>query len=208
VLLSVSADKTLKCWDLTRGLLSYSLTLNRVPIQVKWFLDDIHFCISFDNMVEIHSIETGVCVHTISLKSRINSITTSIIKGQQVVIMGGEDKMVRIYCLDGSLLASFDSTHSLRIKSMDILDSLLVTCGSDGTIFVWDLVMLDDIKPIQEYNAKCRLTCIGICKARKYEKEEELVHEYPESDYEDVVVKKQKITVSFEKSDQKKKRVK
>jgi WD40 repeat protein len=189
VLLSIGRDKTLKCWDLAKAHLSYSMKLEIVPSLVKFSKDGKAYLLGFDKKVQIHVDEEE---KSVEFKQRINAICCTVLGENQVWIAGGEDKIIRVYDFDGNLMKEWNSNHSLRIKDMDVLGTILVTCSSDGTIHTWNL---DTFELVTKYDCKTRLTCIkiGICDEPK--EKVKVVHEYPESDFDEVLVKKQKITV-------------
>lgn len=218
VLLSVGKDKTLKCWDLQRAICSFSMKLPGLPNKVKWSITGTHFAVLFDKMVQINDLESGKIIGKVEQKTRINSgCFAHLLDGEEkldVFVIGGDDKMLRIFKLDGTLVGTWESGHNFRVKDLSLLSgtSILATCGSDGTIFIWDLQAcythvkenpqeIANFAPqIATYNAKCRLTCIRIVDAKDVKQTKKIVEdkpEWPESDYE-VAEKKAKITVTFE----------
>jgi protein MAK11 len=202
VLLSIGKDKTLKCWDLSKAHLSFSMKLPITPTHVKWSPDGSFYLICMNQKVQIYSVNEGIVEHTIDFKSRINSITCGYVSDVQVWICGGEDKIIRMYDFAGKSLAEWPSEHSLRIKDMAVLNQTLVTCSSDGTIHTWDL---DSRSLVNKYDCKTRLTCIRMGECVKPKQKEEKKEEYPESDFEDQpTVKKQKLTVTLEVDGKKK----
>jgi WD40 repeat protein len=204
VLLSIGKDKTLKCWDLSKAHLSFSMKLPIIPTLVKWSMDGRYFLICMNNKVQIHSVSEGSVEHTIDFKARVNSICCGVVNDTQVWITGGEDKIIRILDFGGQSLAEWPSEHTLRIKDMALLNETLVTCSSDGTIHSWDL----SSKTLQtRYDCKTRLTCIriGLCVKPK-QKEDDKKEDYPESDFDEQPnFKKQKLTVTLEVDGKKKK---
>ena len=203
VLLSVGQDSTLKCWDLSRGLLSYSMKLPSMPTMVRWSTCGSRYLVFSDNQISIYSIlQTGdsnvsnesPIVAKIQSKSRINcgvcmkmnfhQTTSSEKKEIDVVVYGGEDKIVRIACITtGRILLNLATKHQLRIKDMAGLPVLgqITTCSSEGLIQIWDLEKLVDKIDLEatkdsslltsvdecadsivgQFDCKCRVTCIS-----------------------------------------------
>ncbi|KAJ3272709.1 hypothetical protein HDV01_005345 [Terramyces sp. JEL0728] len=218
VLLSVGKDKTLKCWDLQRAICSFSMKLSALPNKVKWSITGAHFAVFFDKMVQINCLDSGKVIGKVEQKFRINSgCFAQVDDGEEkidVIVIGGDDRMLKIFKLDGTLAGVWESGHDFRVKDLSLLEgtNVLATCGSDGTIFVWDLQDCFNqleaagentakITPqISTYNAKCRLTCICIVDAKdvkQKKKQIEAQQDWPESDYE-ATEKKPKISVTYE----------
>ncbi|KAJ3318867.1 hypothetical protein HDV06_006988 [Boothiomyces sp. JEL0866] len=218
VLLSVGKDKTLKCWDLQRAICSFSMKLSGLPNKVKWSITGTHFAVFFDKMVQINDLDSGKVIGKVEQKTRINGgCFAHLLDGEEridVFVIGGDDKLLRVYKLDGSFVGVWESGHNFRVKDLSLLHgtNILATCGSDGTIFIWDLqACYDQVKgnpddiakitpQIASYNAKCRLTCICIVDAKDVKQTKKIVEEkpdWPESDY-DVAEKKPKISVTYE----------
>ncbi|KAJ2990922.1 p21-activated protein kinase-interacting protein 1-like protein, partial [Globomyces sp. JEL0801] len=126
VLLSVGKDQTLKCWDLSRAVCSFSMKLSQVPTKVYWSNDGTHFAVFFDKLIQIHCLETGEIVAKLQQQNRINSGTFVTLTmdnlEHQVLVFGGEDKILRILNLKGELIASWMSGHEYRIKDMAFLE--------------------------------------------------------------------------------------
>ncbi|KAJ3371306.1 Nuclear envelope morphology protein 1 [Kappamyces sp. JEL0680] len=228
VLLSVGKDSTFKCWDLSRGLLSYSLKLAQAPTMVRWAGNDSYLVFS-NNAIHVHSISSQSVIAKISSRSRINAGVSLAIQladthdPTQVVVYGGEDKTLRVARVsDGSELCCIATKHSLRIKDIAHLaaSSLISSCSSDGLILVWDVQKMatdgfDVAKAgdwiCGEYDCKCRLTCLEFVGGdRGYEKRNSAAlaaaaaakaAAIPESDYEDIpAAKKPKISVTFDEA--------
>ena len=159
----------MKTWDLVRGLLSFSLTLTS-PVSIKFSKCGLYYLIGYEKKIEIYTIE-GVLKSTLESKSRINKFETCILSLGSVVVYGGEDKVIRIGDMNGKILIEKTTRHQLRIKDLNILhsSSKLVTCSSEGLILMWDLERLLKCEESEEYSyeAKCRLTCVGMVMAQK-----------------------------------------
>jgi protein MAK11 len=210
VLLSLGSDNTLKCWDLTKGLISFAMKIKSDLMRsVAFSKNDLHFAIFADNDIKIHSIEKGVLEGEIRSQKRINCGIFGVVNGDEVVIFGGENKWINVNLLNGTPLCSWDSMHKLRIKDMSLLNSTLVTCSSDGTVHIWDLeecvnsLQNKEVNGITNpiiYDTKCRLTCINISELpkRKLVKTAPTNIDAEESDFEPIEPKKEEITIKYE----------
>ncbi|KAJ3122693.1 hypothetical protein HK098_002529 [Nowakowskiella sp. JEL0407] len=210
VMLSVGKDSTVKCWDLTKGLCVYSMKLSRVANRVSWSKSGSKYVLLMDRTVTIHDIATQKQTGMFENKTRINCIVTTVLpfdSNVELVISGGEDKIIGVWRVDGSCVMRWKSGHGSRIKDMSVIHhsaeipSLLVTCDSDGKVFVWNLsnilkestvsdsneistTIRDDIVYSCDYDANCRLTCIAasiITQSRPEKKETEVDTETAEN---------------------------
>eukprot|EP00842_Homolaphlyctis_polyrhiza_P001521 jgi/Hompol1/236/HPOL_001870-RA len=225
ILLSVGKDRSLRCWDLTRGLCAYSLKLNSVAEKVAWCpVTGSHYAILFDKTAQIFSAETGQIVGRLESKTRINAMVFTRVAAVDAlkngaVVLGGEDRTITIAAIDGTVLAKWKTSHGARIKDLAAIESpkrngtVLASCATDGGIFLWDLA--DCIKALEqtstesaepskfaEYDAKCRLTCVALSLSEtrmpKAEWADEADAAAAESDYEDTQIKKPTLTVRLE----------
>ncbi|KAK6091967.1 Protein mak11 [Batrachochytrium dendrobatidis] len=231
ILLSVSKDKTLRCWDLMRGVCAYTLKLHAIAEQVVWSPSGSHYALLFSNSVIVYLVETGdVFGKFDSPRSRLNAISFTLCTASdstktEVIIIGGEDKIITVILPTGKVSMQWKSGHDSRIKDIAALvcakrqTTVFATCSSDGAIFIWDLNMChtvfsesDDHDDAQSkdlipqklccFDTKCRLTCIALAEVDKVTINSSINSsktDYPESDYEDVGIAQPKITVTMDK---------
>ena len=199
--LSISTDKTLRCWNLVEGKAAYTLKLYRKDaLRIFWNKVGNLYGIMFDREVIVYDAANPNKSHTFGHKGRINDFRFIQHEGKDYIVTGNEDKKVRIYDIESEkCIAQWDNGSETRIKCIDVLENeganLLCTCSSDGIINVWDLtgifdliemeqeeeekensntIMkdLEDVEPISRYKTGCRITCVSFAPPINYGKEE------------------------------------
>jgi WD40 repeat protein len=170
-----------------------------MPTMVRWSTCGSRYLVFSDNQISIYSIENenGPIIAKIKSRARINCGVCVKVKWQgekedvDVVVYGGEDKILRIACVKtGRILLNLATRHTLRIKDAAALyrpsasSSIVSTCSSEGLVMVWDLEKVLDLQPdaselqddatiihsieesahtiVAEYDCKCRVTCLAI----------------------------------------------
>jgi len=186
--LSISTDKTLRCWNLVEGKAAYTLKLYRKDgLRIFWNKTGNLYGIMFDREVIVYDAANPNKSHTFSHKGRINDFRFIQHEGKDYIVTGNEDKKVRMYDIEAEkCIAQWDNGSETRIKCIDVIENegvtLLCTCSSDGIINVWDLtgmfdliemeqeeeeaneenntIMkdLEDVEPISRYKTGCRIT--------------------------------------------------
>jgi protein MAK11 len=227
IMLSTGKDGTLKCWDLEKGSCAYSMKLPQLGDKVLWSPTGDHYAILMDKTLWIYQVSTGECTAKIATSSRMNSFvfTTGVNPDEPILITGEENQTCSIWDLKGDLILKWETKDGARVKDMSVFITnepekahLLATCASNGKIKVWELSKLltfclketkEEILPLVEYDAKCRLTCLIMSsfvashsQKRKEEslKENVLAEDSGLSDMEtELKRKKPKVKVTFEK---------
>ncbi|RUP51371.1 WD40-repeat-containing domain protein [Jimgerdemannia flammicorona] len=179
IALSVSADKTVRLWNLMTGRKASVNKLTKEGELVVWNTAGDQYAIMFDRDVSIYNVEDAKIRKTIQLKSRFLSMQyyRRDADGREFLVTGSEDRVVRIWDTEkGECIASLKG-HKNRIKSFDIIHStprhtttpytILISISSDGAIKVWDLDAAitaggEDCDPLTEYNTGSRLTCVAV----------------------------------------------
>jgi len=206
--LSISTDKTLRCWNLVEGKAAYTLKLYRKDgLRIFWNKTGNLYGIMFDREVIVYDAANPNKSHTFSHKGRINDFRFIQHEGKDYIVTGNEDKKVRMYDIEAEkCIAQWDNGSETRIKCIDVIENegvtLLCTCSSDGIINVWDLtgmfdliemeqeeeeaneenntIMkdLEDVEPISRYKTGCRITSVSFAPPINYGKEEEHKEEH------------------------------
>jgi len=149
--LSISTDKTLRCWNLVEGKAAYTLKLYRKDgLKIFWNKTGTLYGILFDREVIVYDSANPNQSHTFSHKGRINDFRFIQHEDKDYLITGSEDKKVRLYNIETKkCIAQWDNGSKSRIKCIDVMDNegvtLLCTCSSDGIINVWDITGAFDL---------------------------------------------------------------
>ncbi|KAI8811493.1 WD40-repeat-containing domain protein [Cladochytrium replicatum] len=158
--LSVGKDRLLKCWNLSTGTCAYASKLKTasVPDRVRWGTGNANiYAVGADRTIEVFRVDSGDDSATLEGVGRINSFEFVSLKGPgegavvELIVTGGEDRMITLWDIKGKPLARWNSGHASRIKDLSIMPLsaeepsnppavALITCSSDGAIRVWDLL--------------------------------------------------------------------
>ncbi|KAF9972035.1 p21-activated protein kinase-interacting protein 1-like protein [Actinomortierella ambigua] len=136
--LSVSADKTMRLWNLLLGKQASQNKLSHPGLQIAWNPSGSEYAILFDQEIILYDMATAKSLRSIqppsltpgsSRKTRFN---TMAYYKDDYIIAGCEDKTVRIYTVaTGELLRTLTG-HPSRIKDVSVLSNILVTPGQDA----------------------------------------------------------------------------
>ncbi|KAI7831409.1 WD40-repeat-containing domain protein [Gamsiella multidivaricata] len=160
IALSVSVDHSVRLWNLLLGKQASMTRLQAEGLKVAWNPSGTGYSIMFDQEIGIYDMATAKCIRTIkpARKTRLN---TMAYYKDDYLIVGYEDKMVRVYNTSTGDLVKTLVGHATRIKALDLVTvpytpdeksnkgfvgrpetkmiDLLTTASSDGTILVWNL---------------------------------------------------------------------
>ncbi|KAF9436475.1 p21-activated protein kinase-interacting protein 1-like protein [Entomortierella beljakovae] len=160
IALSVAADRSVRLWNL---LLGKQATMTRLPaegLKVAWNPSGSGYSIMFDQELGIYDMATAKCVRTIKPARKTRMNTMAYYKDDYIII-GYEDKMVRVYSTATGDLVKTLVGHANRIKAIDLISvpytpeeisnknfvgrpetkivDVLVSASSDGTILIWNI---------------------------------------------------------------------
>ncbi|KAI8049713.1 WD40-repeat-containing domain protein [Syncephalis plumigaleata] len=159
VALSVGADRTLRSWDLTIGGKLTSTKLRQAGNIVRWSPSAV---VSGRNIDIYNTADAKVC-RTFTTRTTLHC--------DELLVVGGDDKRLRIYHADKDKPLCEMEAHNARIKDLAILPSasndhptVVITISSSGQIRVWDLAQLLTSSTasdalLGEYDTESRLTC-------------------------------------------------
>ncbi|CAB4390598.1 unnamed protein product [Rhizophagus irregularis] len=183
IALSVSNDKTVRLWNLLAGQKASVNKLGREGEIILWNSSGEQYAILMAREIEIYSTSDA------QILQRFQSGNSRFLCMQyyehehlgDLLIVGSEDKAIRVYEVkSGNCLITLLG-HKNRIKDISIIQSippnnsapftLLSSISSDGVINVWNLnkVLPHNYKegnnpifnlPLATYDTKSRLTCV------------------------------------------------
>ncbi|KAF9129313.1 p21-activated protein kinase-interacting protein 1-like protein [Mortierella sp. 14UC] len=160
IALSVSVDHSVRVWNLLLGKQASMTRLHGEGLKVVWNPSGTGYSIMFDQEVGIYDMATAKCIRTIkpAKKTRLN---TMIYYKDDYLVVGYEDKMIRIYSTSTGELVKTLVGHGNRIKDLDLVTvpytpeetsnqdfvgrpgtkmvDLLTSVSSEGKILVWNL---------------------------------------------------------------------
>ncbi|CAI2162536.1 20556_t:CDS:2 [Funneliformis geosporum] len=183
IALSVSADKTLRLWNLLAGQKASVNKLGREGEIVLWNLSGDQYAILMPREIEIYNTSDAQIVQKLQIgDSRFLCMQFYTHKHLgDLLIVGSEDKTIRVYDVKNGHCFVTLLGHKNRIKDLSIIQSMPPKCGdpfpllssisSDGIINIWNLnkVLPQDYKegdnkifdsPLTSFDTKSRLTCV------------------------------------------------
>ncbi|KAJ2806904.1 Protein mak11 [Coemansia guatemalensis] len=187
--LSVSRDRTVILWNLLTGQRASRTKTPQIGELVAWSPSGSLYAVAYETEVQVYSVGQADARSTIFARQRILSILIVTHKGTDYVLCGCQDKRIHVYSTTGTELAAVQC-HENRIKGLSSVDAvssdgtpcpMVVSISSDGHIRVWKLadligpsgdttasnvsakdVSITHAKPLAEYNAGVRLTCVTV----------------------------------------------
>ncbi|KAI1320806.1 p21-activated protein kinase-interacting protein 1-like protein [Mortierella claussenii] len=180
IALSVSADHSVRLWNLLLGKQASMTRLQGEGLKVAWSPSGTGYSIMFDQEVGIYDMATAKCIRTIkpARKTRMNAMAYY---KDEYLIVGYEDKMIRVYSTGTGDLVKTLVGHTSRIKALDLITvpytpeetsnkefvgrsgtkmvDVLASVSSDGTILVWNLE--DVVAPAANVEEASMKTHIG-----------------------------------------------
>ncbi|KAF9385648.1 p21-activated protein kinase-interacting protein 1-like protein [Podila verticillata] len=191
IALSVAADHSVRLWNL---LLGKQASMTRLPqgagLKVMWNPSGTGYSIMFDQEIGIFDMATAKCIRTIKPAKKTRFNTMHYYKDGYLIV-GCEDKMVRVYNTSTGDLIKVLVGHNARIKDVDMVTvpftpeetsnkemraetkmvDVLTSVSSDGVLLFWNLEEVvkvakdgEDInmkKSLGEFKTDMRVTCLA-----------------------------------------------
>ncbi|MGK7924706.1 MAG: protein kinase [Spirulina sp.] len=141
-LISASADKTIKVWELETGKLLNTLTGHTSFVNALAMTFDGNFIIgaSADKTIRIWDLESGELVKTLS--GHTNSVDAIAMSPDgQFLVSTGADKTIRVWDLESGEIRHVLQEHSGFINEIAISSdgTTLVSGSADESLKVWNL---------------------------------------------------------------------
>ncbi|WFD34783.1 Protein mak11 [Malassezia cuniculi] len=180
--LSVGADKTIRMWDLMRGVGAASVKIGVEADQIRWNANGDRFAVLALRQVMVFATDMTK-VAEIELPRRVHDMTFY----EKLILVACDDGAVHIYDLEDLIEPENEDDaptpteigrfigHNNRVRSVGVVrvrvgdadETLAATISSDGFIRVFNLgEIIGGAKTavaIAEYNTKrSRLTCLSV----------------------------------------------
>ncbi|KAK5577116.1 hypothetical protein RB653_002054 [Dictyostelium firmibasis] len=164
VALSVSKDRRLFLWDLTKGTSAHFLKFKTEGFIVQWSPSGDHYAVVFKDKVVVYN--SSNFEELVSLDFNLQVLAIKFFDDNTLMV-GGEDKLLTfIDYKNGGKITKQLMGHENRIKGIDTLKfkgvdkTYVVTISSDGLIIVWN--PMETILPVGCAETGFRLTSVSI----------------------------------------------
>lgn len=140
LLLSGSADKTLKIWNIDRDI--EPITLAGFSSEITYIIitpDDQSMIIAnLDKNIHFRRLENGKLFKSIPVNSGVNSMAIS--QNGQFLSVGSFDHVISIWDVNSGEIISKLNGHQSSISGLYFMsdDRRLISTGNDGIIYDWD----------------------------------------------------------------------
>jgi WD40 repeat protein len=138
-IISGSADKTVKVWDIHSGNLLHTLTGHSDPVNAVAVTGDGKVISgSWDETVKVWDIHSGNLLHT--LTNHGDFVLAVAVTGDGKVISGSRDKTVKVWNIHSGNLLHTLTGHSDSVTAVAVTEDGQIISGSyDKTVKVWDI---------------------------------------------------------------------
>ncbi|GAB5585580.1 Protein mak11 [Umbelopsis nana] len=193
IALSVSADKTVRLWNLMTAHKASVHKIGKEGLVVRWNAAGTQYAILFDRQIIVYNVADAQPSTTIDSRSKLLSMRYYQDKAteKEYLAVGSEDRAIRIYDAENGEKVAEINQHKMRVKAVEVISSIprtngdeqkpvdvLVSVSSDGVMKCWDLQKVISSKgenntPLGEYDAKCRITCCAVTLGYKVQQKPE-----------------------------------
>jgi len=166
IVVSCSADQTLKVWDLGTGQLLKTLEGHTSRVNAVALTHDGRRAISAsaDGIIKIWNIRNGQPLKTLigskGLISNFRSI--ALTRDDNWLISASEDKLLRIWDLNTSKILKTLSGHTDLVSKVVLTqdDKRAISASYDNTIKIWDLETGSVLKTLEGHNGRINALAI------------------------------------------------
>lgn len=118
--LSVSGDRSLILWDLTKGRPAYKTKFSQVPKKVIWSPNCEIFVVQFDKSIQVLAADSGKAIKSLYVSSKIRD---SVFLSDRMLVLGCEDCSFRVCDLEvGNISRVLRTGHKKRIRNIGLID--------------------------------------------------------------------------------------
>ncbi|KAI8576199.1 hypothetical protein K450DRAFT_258078 [Umbelopsis ramanniana AG] len=191
IALSVSADKTVRLWNLMTAHKASVHKIGKEGMVVRWNTAGTQYAILFERQLIIYNVADAQPAVTIDSRTKLLSMEyyKDTNTDKEYLVVGSEDRSFRVWDAETGDKVAEVSQHKMRVKAIDIIRTtpregehepvdVLVSVSSDGMMKCWDLQKVitskgENMTPLGEYDAKCRITCCTVNLGYKVPKQSE-----------------------------------
>ena len=165
---SVGKDRTLRLWDLRSAKKASARRLGKEATSVGWNGEGDNYAVLYDTNLTVYNLEAEELV-TFQHSARLHCFRYMHHPAYktEVLIVGSEDRHIRIISpKDGKVLLASEAQSS-RIKEIDfyrIGEDLyyLASVSSDGHIKLWECSEYNPLKEVYDHETGQRLICVRL----------------------------------------------
>jgi len=143
-LVSGSADKTIKLWNLETGTLIHTMAGHDKAVMSFTIANDNKWIVSIcgDNTIKLWNLETGTLIRNMSggIGENVNSI--AVTPDSKQLVSGNKDATVKLWDLETGNLIFTMVGHTSSVNAVTITPDgkwIISSGGLDKTIKLWDL---------------------------------------------------------------------
>lgn len=176
--LSVSKDKSLRLWDLSKGVAAHTNKLDQEAFFVKWSPKGDYYLVVYETRITVYAA-TGAKLNSFNEKKRILAVTWL---DDEHYMIGGENRMVSIYHTRDQEPCNNITGFGNRVKGISTMAKTnkkdqkypyVVTISSDERIRVFDPDQSFDT-PVCSVYQDVRFICLAVAPVPQSDEEPEL----------------------------------
>lgn len=159
-ILSGSADKTIKLWDVETGRCLQTFKAHKQPVFAVQFSPDWQrfLSVSQDQTVRVWDVATGRVVQTLQ---GFHDLLAAVFSpdGQQILTAGS---MVRLWDVDSGEVVKTLAGHSSRVTSVAFVDAdLVLSGGEDRLLRLWEVETGRCLRTFEGHGLEVQSLCVN-----------------------------------------------
>lgn len=142
LVISISTkQKSLRLWNLVTGKAAGKAKMTLAAERVLWSPSGEHYALQSERAVVVYSAKsTTNALYTVDSATRI---LCSALIDDQTLLLAGEGSQLQVVNLAAGKTTRLDLGQKPRIKDMALVEGLLVTVASEGSVALWSLAALN-----------------------------------------------------------------